>query len=89
MIFKRTQVNLFAHIYMISNSYITNNSKWFQVLLCNTKNSFGIKHLLTNCYVIIRTKHLSFLYTQLNVQTVQFLRIQFNISNLYLLEIEP
>ena len=37
--------------------------KWFQVLLCITNNS-------------IRT---SFVYTQLNCQTVLFLKIQFNV----------
>ena len=39
--------------------------KWFQVLLCITNNS--IKHHL-------------FLYSQLNDQTVLFLRIQFSLS---------
>ena len=42
--------------------------KWFQVLLCITNNSI---------------KHQSFVYTQLNYQTVLFLAIQFNISHLF------
>ena len=44
--------------------------KWFQVLLCITNNSF---------------KHQSFVYTQLNDQTVLFLTIQFSISYLFAL----
>ena len=42
--------------------------KWFQVLLCITNNSM---------------KHPSFVYTQLNNQTVIFLTIQFSISHLF------
>ena len=41
--------------------------KWFQVLLCITNNSI---------------KHQSFIYTQLNDQTVLFQTIQFSISHL-------
>ena len=42
-----------------------NQVKWFQLLLCITKNSI---------------KHRSFIYTQLNDQTVLFLTIQFSQS---------
>ena len=42
--------------------------KWFQVLLCITNNSF---------------KHHSFVYTQLNDQTLLFQTIQFSISHLF------
>ena len=42
--------------------------KWFQVLLCNTNNSI---------------KHQSFVYTQLNDQTVLFPKIKFSISHLF------
>ena len=42
--------------------------KWFQVLLCITNNSF---------------KHQSFVYTQLNDQTILFQTIQFSISHLF------
>ena len=44
--------------------------KWLQVFLCITNNSI---------------KHQSFVYTQLNVQTVLFLTIQSNISILFVL----
>ena len=43
-----------------------NKVEWFQVLLCITNNSI---------------KHQSFVYTQLNDQTVLFQTIQFNISH--------
>ena len=42
--------------------------KWFQILLCITNNSI---------------KHQSFVYKQLNDQTVLFLTIQLNISHLF------
>ena len=46
--------------------------KWFQVLLFITNNSI---------------KHHSFIYTQLNDQTVQFQTIQFSISQLFSLSL--
>ena len=49
-----------------------NKVKWFQVLLCITNNSI---------------KHQSFLYTQLNVKIVLFLRIQFSIVYLFALRL--
>ena len=53
--------------------------KWFQVLLCITKNSI---------------KHQSFVYPQLNDRTLLFLTIQFSRSHLFALslngkQIEP
>ena len=45
-----------------------NKVKWFQVLLCNTENSI---------------KHVSFVNTKLNAQTVLFQTIQFIISHLF------
>ena len=47
--------------------------KWFQVLLCITKNSI---------------KHQSFVYMQLNDQTVLFQIIQFSMSHLLALTAE-
>ena len=55
---------------MSNNSILVNNVKWFQILFCITYNSI---------------KHLSFVYTQLNNQTVIFLTIQFNINHLFAL----
>ena len=49
-----------------------NKVKWFQVLLCITNNSI---------------KHQSFIYTQLNDQTVPFKTIQFIISHLLALSL--
>ena len=46
--------------------------KWFHILLCIIKNSI---------------KHLSFVYTQLNDQTVLFQTIQFSISHLFVLSL--
>ena len=46
--------------------------KWFQVLQCITNNSI---------------KHQSFIYTQLNDQTVLFQTIQFSISLLFALSL--
>ena len=46
--------------------------KWFQVFLCITNNSI---------------KHQSFVYPQLNAQTVIFLTIQLNISCLFALSL--
>ena len=46
--------------------------KWFQVLICITKNSF---------------KHQSFVYTQSNDKTVLFLAILFSISYLFALSL--
>ena len=47
--------------------------KWFQVLLCITNNSY---------------KHQSFVYTQLNDQTILFLTIQFSVSDLFALSLD-
>ena len=52
---------------------VCNKVKWFQVLLCITKNSI---------------KHPSFVYTQLNDQTVLFQTIQFSISHLFALSLD-
>ena len=49
-----------------------NKVKWFQVLLSITNNSI---------------KHQSFVYTQLNEQTVLFLTIQFSLSHLFTLSL--
>ena len=49
-----------------------NKVKWFLVLLCITNNSI---------------KYQSFVYTQLNDQTVLFLTIQFSINHLYTLSL--
>ena len=63
---------------LLSNTYNSvllihlHRLKWFQVLLCVTNNSI---------------KHQSFVYTQLNDQTVQFLTIQFSISHLFVLSL--
>ena len=46
--------------------------KWFQVLLCITNNSI---------------KHQSFIYSQLNDETVLFLTIQFSISHFFALSL--
>ena len=46
--------------------------KWFQVLLCMSNNSI---------------KHQSFVYRQLNVQTVLFISIQFCINHLFALSL--
>ena len=46
--------------------------KWFQVLLCITNNSI---------------KHQSFVYTQLNDQTVLFQTTQFSTSHLFALSL--
>ena len=46
--------------------------KWFQILLCITNNTI---------------KHQSFVYTQLNDQTVLFLTIQVSISHLFTLSL--
>ena len=54
--------------YSIQHLIRLNTVKWFQVLLCITFNSI---------------KHQTFVYTQLNDQTVLFLTIQFNISQLF------
>ena len=50
------------------NLALANKFKWFQVLLCITNNLI---------------KPLSFVYTQLNDQTVLFQTIQFSISHLF------
>ena len=59
-----TQFKCQKHFYFKLFSLV-NIVKWFQVLLCITNNSI---------------KDQSFIYTQLNVKTVLFLTIQFNIS---------
>ena len=46
--------------------------KWFKILLCITNSSI---------------KHLSFVYTQLNDQTLLFQTIQFSISQLFALSL--
>ena len=55
-----------------SSLALGNKVKWFQVLLCITKNSM---------------KHHSFVYRQLNDQIVLFQAIQFNISHLFALSL--
>ena len=47
---------------------LLHKSKWLNVLLCITNNSI---------------KHQSFVYTQINDQTVLFQTIQFSISHLF------
>ena len=54
------------------NLALVNKIKWFQVLLYITNNSI---------------KYQSFVSTQLNDQTVQFLTIQFSISHLFALSL--
>ena len=52
---------------------LLNTVKWFQILLCITNNSI---------------KHQSFVYTQLNYQTVLFQIIQFSIRHLFALSLK-
>ena len=47
---------------------LLHTAKWFQVFLCIPNNSI---------------KHQTFVYTQLNDQTVLFLMIQFSISHFF------
>ena len=58
-----TQFKCQKHFYFKLFSLV-NKVKWFKVLLCITKNSI---------------KHQSFIHTQLNVKTVLFQTIQFNV----------
>ena len=71
--------HLITHSEMIKQFYFkqfdfawVNKVNWFQVLLCFTYNSI---------------KHRSFVYTQLNGQTVLFQTIQFSISHLHALSL--
>ena len=68
---------IFKHILLITflnepKLILLHTVKGFQVLLCITNNSI---------------KHLSFVYTQLNDQTVLFQTIRFSISHLFALSL--
>ena len=84
-IFNWVRTNLFALLYC-SCFYTV---KWFQLLLSNIYNSILFIHLHTIKWfqVLLRitndsTKHQSFVDTQLDGQTVLFLTIRFNGSDL-------
>ena len=63
-----TQLNGLIVLFLAIQFGISQQVKWFQVLLYITNNSI---------------KHLSFVYTHLNDQTIQFLTIQFSIYHLF------
>ena len=76
LIFFCTQLNGFTYFYLTQFNLLLiiclHTVKWFQVLLCITNHSI---------------KHQSFVYTQLNDQTVLFQIIHSSISHLFALSL--
>ena len=75
-----TQSNGSKYCYVIPIIQFRHPGKEFYVLLFSTNNSIHI--LLTIC-ITNNSIRQSFVYTQLNGQTVLFLTIQFSISHLF------
>ena len=87
---KTWSVNIFLITFLNEPELIFwNTVKWFQILISNMNNSiyywsFVCMQLngFNYCFVTATIKHLSLVFTQLNGQTLLFLKIQFNISHL-------